>query len=225
VNDVWQDWRFPGIYAIIHVVDGKVYVGQSQDVAHRIRGHKGGSNCPHLRSAIKLHGWNAFEIELLERVDDPALLNEREQYWIDTTQACDRTLGYNLRPTAESFRGFKHSDETKAKWSLSRKGKNHTEETKAKISASSIGKKKSREGVMKSAASKRGIPFSAEHKAKLSAARRGRPLSADHKAKLLAANLGRKMSAANIEKLTLCRREKRAQTARGRMSEQMELGL
>lgn len=86
-----------GIYSITHKADGKVYVGQSRDIAKRIRHHRDyDQDCTHLCNAINLYGWDAFEVAVLEEVDDYNLLNDREQYWMDTLEAYNPKKGYNI---------------------------------------------------------------------------------------------------------------------------------
>ncbi len=114
----WKTWRFAGIYGIWHRESGKIYIGQSQNMAQRIGKHKRGCNSPRLRSAIMCHGWDAFEKVLLERVDDLSLLNIREQYWIDFYDSANPEKGYNLRPIAESNRGWHPSDEVRKNMSI-----------------------------------------------------------------------------------------------------------
>jgi group I intron endonuclease len=136
-----DDLNCAGIYAIKHVESGKVYVGQSQNIAKRIRDHRyAHGRCWHISNAVRLYGWNAFEVEILERADDLILLNEREQYWIDLFDSANPEKGYNICRVAGSFRHMKHSEETKRKISLIHKGKHLSAEHKAKLSASHINK-------------------------------------------------------------------------------------
>lgn len=101
MSEEWRTWKFPGIYAIKHVVDGKVYVGQSVNMSQRILHHKcSDRDCVQFYRALARDGWDAFEVIALEKVDDRALLNEREQYWIDTLDSHNPEKGYNTRRTA-----------------------------------------------------------------------------------------------------------------------------
>ena len=103
-----------GIYSITHKADGKVYVGQSQNIAKRIRHHKNhDQDCTHLCNAINLYGWDAFEIAVLEEVDDYNLLNDREQYWMDTLEAYNPKKGYNILQWADGKATRTKSKETK----------------------------------------------------------------------------------------------------------------
>jgi len=83
--------------------------------------------------------------------------------------------------------GEKHTEETKAKQSASKKGKKrgpHTEETKAKQSASAKGKKRSEESKAKQSVTMTGVHQSEETKAKRSTTLTGIPRSEETKTKL-----------------------------------------
>jgi len=87
--------------------------------------------------------------------------------------------------------GRKHSVETRAKMSTTRKmipGKIPSEETRAKLSASHLGQPAWNKG---KASPFRGVPRSPETKAKISAAQTGKVLSEEHKKKLSIAHLGK----------------------------------
>lgn len=134
-SDEWRTWRFSGIYGIRHRASGKIYVGQSKNMARRFCDHKRAQSSPHLRHAIKLYGWDAFEKVILETVADMSLLNAREQYWIDFYDATNPEKGYNARPKAESNRGWHPSDEALANMSAASKASHARLDVKAKHSA------------------------------------------------------------------------------------------
>lgn len=77
-----------GIYLILCTATNHRYVGSSGHLASRWKEHR-----YKLRHALhgnmkltaewEIHGENAFVFSVLEIVDDPALLFEREQYWLD----------------------------------------------------------------------------------------------------------------------------------------------
>lgn len=86
-------------------------------------------------SSLLKNGHSNFKLEILEYCELPVLI-EREQYYINLFNP-----EYNILKTAGSLRGFRHSEETKAKMSTDRKGENHplfgrrhSEDTKDKIS-------------------------------------------------------------------------------------------
>jgi group I intron endonuclease len=177
MNGDWRTYNFPGIYKLTNLSNGKGYVGQSQNIAQRIKTHQHVPDGPYLQNALNKHGWDAFEAELLERVDDLALLDAREAYWIDTLQTCNRQHGYNIHPGGRTTRGFKHTAETRAK--MSAYAQNRPLETRERIAA--MLRERNRQ------------PCSPETRAKMSAAMRlrgGYPHTPESKAKLSAAHMG-----------------------------------
>ena len=93
-----------------------------------------------LYHAIRKYSREDFEIFTLEECDI-LLLDEREQYWIEHFNTLKE--GYNCDKGGQGILGFKHSEETKIKMSLSKKGKaspqkgkKMSEEQKKKISLS-----------------------------------------------------------------------------------------
>jgi hypothetical protein len=116
----------PAIYKIVNNENGKLYVGSC--VGHYLRKgqhwhklRKGTHDNNHLQSAWNLYGEKKFTFEIIEFVNIEFLI-EREQYWIDTLQGCDRTIGYNKAPRAGSNLGRKMSKESKLKMSFAKKG-------------------------------------------------------------------------------------------------------
>lgn len=157
------------IYLIRNLVNGKVYVGQTdRTLRKRWTNHcSDAKNVPStfLHRAINKYKRESFSIELLETVDI-GLLDEAEIKWIAHYESfTDRTKGYNLTAGGGGIRGMKHTDEAKAKISAAHSGdkhyffgKTHLEETKKLISEAS-----------------KGIPKSDEAKANMSAAQKGKP--------------------------------------------------
>lgn len=139
-----QDKMFACIYLWTNLVNGKHYVGQTQNFYNRMVQYNRGHTNRHLTHAIDKYGIDNFEIEVIEYIDDIAKLDEREQYWIDYYQSYQNDKGYNICQYASTTRGFRHSDETKQRLSEIRKenptigkgeehpmfGKHHTEEWK-----------------------------------------------------------------------------------------------
>lgn len=74
----------------------------------------------------------------------------------------------NLTNGGDGMYGYTPSEETRRKWSISRKGRTHTEISKRKMSMARRGKPKSKEHVENQANSMRGRVFSDEHRRKLS---------------------------------------------------------
>lgn len=130
-----------GIYRILNLVNGKMYIGQSIDVKARIRSHKSKLNKNiHINTRLN-HDWNKygkenFKFELIEKclkVD----LNEREIYWIKFYDSCDS--GYNLE-----YGGMgvgRRSFETLQKVSISNTGKTATIKARLRSSKTHKGHK------------------------------------------------------------------------------------
>ena len=118
----------PGIYKIKNTKSKKIYVGSSVNVSRRLTHHrcllnKGRHWNRHLQASWNKYGSDSFQFGALEfcKVED---LLKMEQKWIDSLKAFG-PKGYNMVPVAGSVRGrtFRHTEESKRKMSLSKKGK------------------------------------------------------------------------------------------------------
>lgn len=160
-----SELQFPGIYKFTNKVNGKVYVGQAGNIYKRYYQHRELRASGLFTKALKKYGLEGFYFEVLERIDDLSMLDQREQYWMDFYQSYDIIKGYNICKVAGSPRGRKRD-----KWEMigiaaynrtligSKNpmfGKRHTDETKRKISEKAKGR-----------------TLSAEHRAKV-----GRPMT------------------------------------------------
>ena len=216
-------YRFMGVYYIQNRTTGKVYVGSSQDVFKRIGDHlnllKNDKHTNiHLQRSYSKHGLGAFAWGVCEEVSDVDDLLPVEQVWIDV-------LGdYNICTEAGSTRGYKASEETRAKLSALFSGENNpmygtkrpeigeimrkvhscrtlTDEHKRKCSEALRGHRgpwdnpESASKVIEAArAANTGRKHSAETRAKVSAASTGRVKSEETREKLRVASTGRKHS-------------------------------
>lgn len=150
-----------GIYKILNRSTGKFYVGSAIDLRRRwIDGHRSLLNRNkhqnrYLQAAWNKYGSDDFEFIVLEIIENGDLLLAREQYWLDATQCCDRTVGYNLylyagggpkggpltlehrQKIAAAGRGRKWSEETREKMRTAQDRSNP--ERCRKISLSKIG--------------------------------------------------------------------------------------
>lgn len=133
-----------GIYIIENILNNKKYLGSAKNIKKRWYQHKNtlNNNChdnSYLQNAWNKYGANNFKFSVLEEVE-PEKLIEREQYYINLYDVCNKIIGYNLAPTAGNTLGFKFSEESKLKMSLLKKDKPSvrgsyimSEETKEKI--------------------------------------------------------------------------------------------
>jgi group I intron endonuclease len=89
-----------GVYWILNLVNGKVYIGSSVDVENRLQNHKkdliaGNHRNPYLQRAWdKQPDSTLWNFEILEEVDE-IWLRARESAWILRLQSHLRDTGYN----------------------------------------------------------------------------------------------------------------------------------
>lgn len=216
-----------GIYQIVNLIDGKKYVGSSKNLYNRkakhfynLKNNKHG-NC-HLQNAFNKYGEDNFSFEVIEFVNTEDELLPREQYYIELYQVCDKDKGYNLIVDAVRHA---HSDETKQKMSLAKKGKTRSEETKLKISLAKKGKTLSEETKLKIGLAKKGSKHhmygkrgtlcpnygkthSEETKLKMSLAKKGKIFSEEAKLKMSLAHKGKTLSEETKLKMSLAKSKK-----------------
>lgn len=91
-----------GIYRITKKENGKMYIGQSNDIERRFKEHKVKKDIP-IEVAIQKYGADAFEFEILEEcgLDE---LDEREIYWIAHYNTY-KGFGYNCNPGGGNNQG------------------------------------------------------------------------------------------------------------------------
>ena len=132
--------NFGFIYKITNTVNGKIYVGKTKTtIEARFKSHKktalkilndGKKSIP-LYNAMNLYGIDNFIVTQLEQCAYD-VLSDRERYWIETLNARNPSVGYNICKGGEGgmggpmFKGHKHSSETKKKMSESRKGEQNS---------------------------------------------------------------------------------------------------
>ena len=142
-----------GVYAIVNVKNGKMYIGSACRFANRwwlhrrdLRANK--HHSPKLQHAWNKYGEDAFEFVIVHVVDDRRLLLSAEQLYLDTLRP-----DYNICLIAGSRYGLKNSADhkeriktalnaptMKAKMSEIRKGKKQSEEHRAAIAEAMRGK-------------------------------------------------------------------------------------
>lgn len=142
-----------GIYKFTNKINGKIYVGQSKNVYNRLRVHFKLRGDSVFTRALKKYGIDNFDFQLIERVNDLALLDQREQHYMDLFQCYIPEKGYNVAVVASnpskgrkrnpsemvnSQKAIKKIRDENGHWWL---GKKHTEPTKQKLSNDRKGQK------------------------------------------------------------------------------------
>lgn len=115
-----------GIYQIKNMVNSKVYIGSAKDIHTRWNGHvnqlnRGKHHSRKLQNSWNKYGGGNFLFEVLEYVEDEALLIEKEQCYIDKHQPYKK--GYNICSVADRPTGVTPSAETRKKMSDNSTGK------------------------------------------------------------------------------------------------------
>jgi len=224
-----------GIYSVTNTVNNKRIIGQATDFEERF-GHyvrllgrnKYGNK--HLQGSYNKHGTDNFKMELLNLCDKENL-TEIEAYFCKAFNTMDSRFGYNKKDPAEhgkyseesrkrmsrahigkegSFKGHKHTEESKRKMSISLKGLvKHTEEFKAAMSKRLTGVPLSEERKKRMSERMKGTTRSEETRKKMSASLKGRkvwnkgiPLSSETKQKMSLALTGRKHSEETRKKMS-----------------------
>lgn len=144
-----------GIYVILNKKNGKIYLGQAQNLHKRWKDHRACLNTnqhhnPHLQLAWNKYGAKSFQFKILERctVDQ---LDEREQHYLNIYMP--KQICYNISTMVGTTRGLSPSAETRKKLSAATKsrytdpnerqktserlkGRYVSDDTRAKMSAS-----------------------------------------------------------------------------------------
>ena len=116
-----------GIYRITNINTGKVYIGSSANLKHRLYCHKWElkKNKHHsflLQRSWNKHGEEAFAFEVIEHCERDKL-PEREQHWMDFYLCSNPLMGYNRSPTAGTTAGCVKTPETREKIAASKRGR------------------------------------------------------------------------------------------------------
>jgi len=113
--------RIIGIYKIINLINGKIYIGSSININRRLVRHKSElknnvHDNEHLQNSYNFYGKKNFKFEVFEECFKENLIL-KEQYWIDFYQCYDENKGYNIRKKADNNLGVKWSKERIEKFS------------------------------------------------------------------------------------------------------------
>ena len=97
-----------GIYKYTNKINGKVYIGLSNNIQRRKHEHQSLANRGdkmYIHQAIKKYGIENFDFEVIEvfEKEDRVLMGEREQYWIEYYNSYKS--GYNETPGGDIQQG------------------------------------------------------------------------------------------------------------------------
>lgn len=128
-----------GVYLIVNLANGKVYVGSASDsLPGRRKDHFDSLRANrhanrHIQRAWDKYGSKRFVFRILEYCP-PEQCIEREQYWLDHYDSANPEKGYNIRKVASSNLGIKHSEESRARHSARAKKQFSSQESRRKAS-------------------------------------------------------------------------------------------
>ena len=181
-----------GIYQILCIPTGKVYIGSAINIRKRWQDHASGLRAQRHHSRYLQRAWNkygetAFEFTIIEHVS-AAFLIEREQHWLDTLQSYKRNNGFNSYSIAGSPLGYTMSDESRQRISESHRGLKMPEfsiEHRSRLSEKA--KLRMQDPEARAAVSRvhKGKKLSAEHSAIISAVRGDMNRTPKHIAKVV----------------------------------------
>ena len=92
--------NFSGIYAIINLINDKMYIGSSKNIKSRFKTHTRDLNKnkhfnPYLQNAWNKYGGGNFTIEVIEYIKNNKL-REKEIYYINFYKSLYSQTGYNI---------------------------------------------------------------------------------------------------------------------------------
>jgi len=194
------------IYKVTNLINNKIYIGKSIETLKKrkymhlwLTKHAGNH---YFHRAIRKYGEENFAWEIIDRCLFAESLIALERHYIKLFK-CKFPNGYNLTDGGEGLCGHKFTDEHKCNIAKSMKGKKHSLETRAKMSASK--KNMSSETRAKMSANRIGRKHSPEQRAKISISlmgnqnRKGSKCSIDTRKKISISL--KKTKAQNINKL------------------------
>lgn len=125
--------RVYGIYAIINTINGKMIIGNAQDINKRWSNYKtmlanGEYGNKYLQEDVDIYGVDNFEFKVLEYCQRKADLSKQEKYWMDYYNTRNREFGYNIndiKKLKKKVRRGKEAKNFKAKRSEITKGINN----------------------------------------------------------------------------------------------------
>lgn len=216
------------VYKITNLVNGKVYVGKTNNLRRRWSEHVTSSRSETPRQvvakAIRKYGVESFLFEPLQEYVSDAEALRGETFWITQLKSDKTATGYNLDggglggkilttetrlKIALAHIGMKASAETKTRLSLAHKGKKRTLESIEKTASALRGRARPKDVVERASSARKWVGHSKESRAKMSAAQVGKSHTPQHNANIGAAHRGMKRSPEAIARMTAAQRLRR----------------
>lgn len=190
--------KVAGIYALVNKINGRIYVGQSVDIANRLAVHK--RNIARqdkkkyaIYNALNKYGWDNFykivlyycNMDIANIAEVKKDLTGKENFWINHFKNKNIVL-YNIRDAVDSNLGIRFSSSAKRNMGLSHLGRKLTEETKNKIRIAQKGVPKTKEHIANIRKANLGKKLSDAHKKKMSDSAKRRIASPEQREKISA---------------------------------------
>lgn len=143
------------VYRWVNKNNDKTYIGSSINFAVRLYKyyslkHLSQSKTP-IHNALLKYGFESFSLEILEYCEEGVNPVLREQYYFELLKP-----HYNILEKAGSFLGFKHSNDTLAKFAV----REVSEETRKNLSLAALGRRLTEEDKSKISSKREGIQLS-----------------------------------------------------------------
>lgn len=203
---------FKGICGIYKITSpsGRVYIGQSKNIGLRRLAYRSikREGQPRIAASIKKYGLNVHQFDVIHELPkdvDQFVLNEYELLYISQYKNC----GFMMMNCKATHVLGGHSEESKIKMSLSRKGRKPSEETKQKMAEPQKGRKRAEGTGAKISAALKGKKFSQERRDRAKVAHKGKhSMSEENKEKQrqrkgsLSPSFGKKVSEETKRKIS-----------------------
>lgn len=118
------------VYKVTNLVNGKIYIGKTtKGIKIRWQRHKAAAQRQDpndysiLHRAMNKYGFDKFKIEVLEVCVSAEASLEAEKRQIAGYKATDRDIGYNQTEGGDGTPGHRHTEDSKQRMSVAKKGK------------------------------------------------------------------------------------------------------
>jgi len=144
--------KLAAIYKWTNLKNGKVYIGETQNLKQRCQGYRSQINNDKrsdiITKALKKHGFDGFKIEVLEFFPFMAskkTLQLRESFWIKFYNSTNKKIGYNICNYGTNSKGVKLYGKRLLSSKKTNLGRKFSQEWKDKIGKANKGKKRTPE--------------------------------------------------------------------------------